>query len=353
MTLYMTSRHVEVVLVPEFHDTMGQEILKHLTPFIKQIATSKHDIKNILNVSEGKGAVEADMSFFNGLYAPKTDYIHIHEWDETSPDVAYIECVKFVQTVITIINVILEAFMITKEGIDVKSFEEFPGVEGRSPPRNYIELVYTQMYHGHTFVPVEDVLCKELSAAFEDLYDGNTHPDVYNAHINTALRRLLEVLDEKNCRNKDILKSIVADILKGGDDDGRKEPILRARATTRELNDQRFIEEIHRYVSEHPDITLVIMNIGASHYINTVRLVRESRTLLFNKDMDAVVKQVYGRLGLDDMFINETAGATEAAGATAASVGGAGKGGPRRSSRRSTRRSTRRSIRKNTRRRRN
>jgi len=299
----MASSNVDVILIPEFHHTAGRKILHLLIPFLQEIITSKHDIKRILNVSEGKGVPSADVSFFEALYAPEKGFIHIFEWDERSPDVAYIECVKFVLTVITIVHGNLGiAWNVAKEGKDVKSFKGFQGIEGRNPPKNYIELVYTQMYEGQKFVPVEDVLCKELSEAFRDIYDGNKSEEVFNEHINKALGRLLEILDEKDCKNKDTLKSIVGAILAGGNVEGRDVPIEKARATIRELNDERFIEQIERYVSEHPEITHVIMNIGASHYKNTIRLIAKSRNLVFNKDIDHVVKYVYDEVGVGDMF---------------------------------------------------
>ena len=297
-------RKVDVTLIPEFHNLAGREIVKFMIPYVKAGVIAKQpDIKRILNASEGKGVPQADMWLFNTLYEPEKGFIHIHEWTPESPDVAYIECVKFVLTVITIINGNLgHAFAVQKEGQEVKSCKKFQGIEGRDPPKDYIELVYTQMYEGDKFVPVGDVVCRELSAAFGDLYDGNADEANFNEHINRALRRLLEILDEKDCRNKDILKDIVGAMLSGGDIAGRKAPIERARTTIRELNDNRFMELIERYVAEHPEITHVIMNIGASHYKIMVRLIATSPRLVLNPEMDGMVKAVFEQIGMIDML---------------------------------------------------
>jgi len=324
-------RRVEIALIPAFHTKAGEEILKFLIPYVKGVVLTKQpDIKRILNASEGKGVAESDLWFFKALYHPKSGFVHIHEWSPESPDVAYIECVKFVLTVITIINANLsQAMSVVKAGQEVKTYKGFQGIEGHAPPKNYIELVYTQMYEGQKFVPVEDVVCRELSAAFGDLHDGNTSEAVLNEHINRALSRLLEILDEKDCRNKDILKEIVGAIRAGGDMAGRERPMERARATIRELNDARFMEILERYIVEHPEITHVIMKIGASHYTNTVLLIFSSRYFVLNTDMDTIVKKIHEEVGFGDMF----RGTGTAATAITGTAGSSSKRSRRRKSR--------------------
>ena len=339
-------RRVEIALIPAFHNKAGQEILKFLIPYVKGVVLTKQpDIKRILNASEGKGVPESDLWFFKTLYHPKSGFVHIHEWSPESPDVAYIECVKFVLTVITIINGNLnQAMSVVKAGQDVKTYKGFQGIEGHAPPKDYIELVYTQMYEGQKFVPVEDVVCRELSAAFGDLHDGNTSEAVLNEHINRALSRLLEILDEKDCRNKEILKEIVGAIRAGGDIAGRERPIERARATIRELNDARFMEILERYIAEHPEITHVIMNIGASHYTNTVRLISSSRYFVLNTDMDTIVKKIHEEVGFGDMFRGTGTAATAITGTAATAITGTAGSSSKRSRRRKSRsRKTRKS----------
>ena len=161
---------VQVIIIPEVHIETGEDLIASFIPYIKQ--TIPTDITKILNFSEGKGVPGIPLSFFPKLYYPKTDFIHMYEWSEASPDFAYMECIKYVLTIVTMVNAFLSIAYSVKEGI--KDYTEFPGITGSKPPINFMELVYTQMYEGHKFVPLSDQVFKELDGAFRDLYNGRT-----------------------------------------------------------------------------------------------------------------------------------------------------------------------------------
>lgn len=280
-------RRVDVILVPEIHTEEGVELLMALVPVLH--ATLPKESERILNVSEGKGVPGATRPFFDSLYGGRP-YTHLYEWSDESPDVGYMTCMKYVLTILTMINGMLEmAFQISKER-PVKEFTGFPGITGHKPPLNYMELVYTQMYEGHKFVPMEDPLFREIDTAFRELYGGDASN--FDTHVNAALTELMKLLGEKGCRDADRILGPLQAVVEGRDTAGRKEPVLRLREIIRGLFDERLIRVVESYLSEYPAITHVVMNIGGSHFANTVRLIGASSLLKMNEEL----------LGLGEMW---------------------------------------------------
>jgi len=292
---------VQVVIVPEYHTEEGKSILKLFIPIIKKIVPK--DLKTILNFSEGKGIPDAVPEFYKELYAPSEGFVHMYEWKEKSPDFAYMECIKYALTIVTMVNGMLETAYSLKEETPVKDITVFPGLSGNKPPPNYMELVYVQMYEGQKFVPLSDQLFKELDNAFKDLYEGRTSAELYNTHINTALARLIAVLEDKKDVSHHVahLQEAIRAVIAGGDSKGRKEPMNLLRTLIRELFDERIIHKIEKYVSTNPKITHVIMNIGLSHYHNTVRLIQASSVLAMETLLNPLIVDSYSRLGMERM----------------------------------------------------
>ena len=292
---------VQVIILPESHTEEGQALLHEFIPVIKEIVPK--DIKSILNFTEGKGIPGAIPEFYKTLYAPHANFIHMYEWNEKSPDYTYMECIKYVLTIITMLNGILETAYSFKDKIPVKEITALPGMSGRPPPPNYMELVYVQMYEGQKFVPLSDPLFVELDRAFKDLYEGRTEAALYNTHINTALARLITVLEEKKavCQRIEPLQAAIHAIITGGDTNGRKKPMESIRILIREMFDERIIHKIERYISTNPKITHVIMNIGLSHYHNTVRLIQTSATLTLEGQLNPVIVDIYSKMGMGNM----------------------------------------------------
>jgi hypothetical protein len=292
---------VQVIILPESHTEEGQTILHTFIPVVKEILPK--DIKAILNFTEGKGTPGAVPEFYKALYAPDESFIHMYEWKETSPDFALMECIKYVLTIVTMLNAILETAYSFKDVIAVKDITAFPGMSGRPPPPNYMELVYIQMYEGQKFLPITDALFVELDRAFKDLYEGRTDAGLYNTHINTALARLIAVLEEKKaiCQRIEPLQAAIHAIITGGDTNGRKKPMESIRILIREMFDERIIRKIEKYISTNPKITHVIMNIGLSHYHNTVRLIQASATLTLEGHLNAAIVEIYSKMGMGNM----------------------------------------------------
>jgi hypothetical protein len=273
-------RRVEVILVPEIHTKEGVDMILALVPLLQ--ATLPKETERILNVSEGKGVPGAKRLFFDTLYGGRP-YTHLYEWSDGSPDVGYMICMKYVLTIVTMINGMLEmAFQVSKE-MPVHEFTGFPGITGHKPPLNYMELVYKQMYDGHTFVPIEHPLFKEIDTAFKELHGGDNKN--FDKHINAALAELMKLLGEKGCRDADRILGPLQAVIEGGTTEGRKEPVLRLREIIRGLFDERVIRVVESYLSEHPEITHVVMNIGGSHYANTLRLIGASSLLKMNEEL--------------------------------------------------------------------
>ena len=109
------------------------------------------------------------------------------------------------------------------------------------------------------------------------------------------------MLDEKDCRNKEQLQAAIHAIVVGGDDEGREVPINKIRETIREMFDERIVRNIEGYLSAHPEITHVIINIGLSHYLNTVRLIQESPSLIMEDQINGVIVSVYSEVGMANM----------------------------------------------------
>jgi hypothetical protein len=298
----MNKRSVEVILIAELHSLSFKKIMKEsVIPIIRSVIPK--NIKNILNFTEGKGLPDSVPDLFNDIYAPKTGFIHMYEYRESNPDFSYIECIKYVLTIVTLLNTTLDPiFTLASEGLNFKDTDIFQGIHSGAVTPDYMEALYTQGYHGDRFAPLSDIIYSELDSAYTDIFNGKINNELYNTKINKSLNRLLEILDEKDCKNKDVLKSIVQNIIEGQDTEGRKAPITIARGVIRDLLDERIIEKIESFIKTRPEITHVIMNIGLSHYKHTVELIQQSSILVMEKQTNQYMREFYTLIDMNNFI---------------------------------------------------
>lgn len=291
------ARRLEVIIIPELHNPTFTELIKKLIPELK--IHVPRDYSRILNFVEGEGVEGRKPDFFNAMYGSEK-FIQMFEYREGAPDIEYIHCLKLILTVCVLLENTLDApYLHAKSGQNAR---QISGINDKPLSRDYFKLLVTQSYKLHTLLPKDAAsgrFLELLDNAYQNIFSRNFDKASYDDLINEALALFKDLFAKKTCDHSDVLIPLIQQIIDAGTAENRIRMIPNTvKPVIRDFLDTRIIQKIERFLMTRPEITHVIMNIGESHYKNTVKKIRESELLLMEDTMNSLFVEIYRSVGL-------------------------------------------------------
>ena len=273
-----------VIIIPENHMAIGQKLIEKYAPLIKDIF-SKHDLRdiNVLNYSEGNYA----SNFYNCLYG-KDEFLQ-HTCEKTIGDDS-LELYNSVKHGLSIINLIRGTFDYYKK-LRRTNPDHIPiGLCDLPMDDKYIKMLAYEIYEFPIYVPDK----KHKYYAYINAIYKNI---INNQPIEKYEEYMIGLLNEAKQFFTDYLQFFnfheMLDDLKQFNLETRLTNLNKYSAKLRKILDARVIEFIPKILTLHPNIKMVVMVCGESHFYNLCKLISASDTLKMEPEFLQILYSVY------------------------------------------------------------